>query len=251
MAMRRSWIMTADELHSMKKADFDATKEFITKTSDMIRLPYDKEMQEYQRHCVIWGTTNDPTFLRRQEGNRRFLPVHAEHAVDFEALTDDYVDQVWAEAVTLYREGNERLYLDTEESEVAELERDKYTEESPKMGLIEEYVSRLYPADWFDRTLDSRQMYLDHGPQDMMPEDVPVMQLDTVCAMQIWVEAMGQRRGDHKPFELKQITDELHRLEGWRLWPGKKAVPGYGRKVQVWVRESSLSDDVKNDLELI
>ena len=38
-----------------------------------------------------------------KKGNRRFLIVKSEDKVDFGALTDEYVDQLWAEAVSFYR----------------------------------------------------------------------------------------------------------------------------------------------------
>src|SRR5690606_33621462 len=108
--IQRSWIVLADEGFSLRKADAEVQKEFLTRTVDVFRMPYEREASAHPRHCVIWGTTNDEVFLRQQEGNRRYLIVHCERRVDFEALTDEYIDQLWAEAVHLYRNG-ERLYL--------------------------------------------------------------------------------------------------------------------------------------------
>jgi len=224
ITMQRSWIMTSDEGHSMKKADFDAQKEFITRTADIFRMPYDREAQVHKRHSVIWGTTNDEVFLRRQEGNRRFLIVHCERPVDFDALTDDYVDQLWAEAVQLYRAG-ESLFLDKEQSELAADTRENFTEEDALEGQIQEYLDTLVPADWDQYSPESRQMWLANAADGFSDGTA---RIDYVCSVQIWVEALGRRRGEHRRVDLLQITEALNALPGWTKLPGRKRVPGYG-----------------------
>ena len=66
--------------------------------------------------CVFGGTTNRQDFLPRDRtGNRRFLPVtvypeRAEvHILDDEAAVRAYIDQLWAEAMTVYRSGKYKL----------------------------------------------------------------------------------------------------------------------------------------------
>ena len=67
IAMQRAWIMTADEGHSLRKADFDAQKEFLTRTADVFRMPYEREAQVHKRHMVIWArpTTRSSSAARK------------------------------------------------------------------------------------------------------------------------------------------------------------------------------------------
>jgi predicted P-loop ATPase len=225
ITMQRSWIMTSDEGHSLRKADFDAQKEFLTRTADIFRMPYEREAQVHKRHCVIWGSTNDDVFLRRQEGNRRFLIVKCEDKVDFDVLTEEYVDQVWAEAVHLYKAG-EQLWLTQEESDLAAVHREAFTEEDALTGIIHEYLETLVPTNWDSMSPVDRQMWLMNSNDGMTP--LGTQRIDVVCSVQIWVEALGRRYGDHKRVDLLEISAALKQLEGWVSVPGRKRVHGYG-----------------------
>lgn len=236
ITMQRSWLMTADEGNSLKKADWDAQKEFLTRTADIFRMPYEREAGVHPRHCVIWGTTNDEVFLRRQEGNRRFLIVRAERPVDYALLTDEYVDQVWAEAVHLYRAG-EKLFLEDEQSEMAAAAREQFTEEDALGGIITEYLNTLVPADWDTMTPEARQMWLQNRNDGFSEGTEPITQ---VCSVQIWVEALGRRYGDHRRVDLLEINSALKTIPGWELRPGRRRVPGYGPQV-VFVRKPDVA----------
>lgn len=225
ITMQRAWIMTSDEGHSLRKADFDAQKEFLTRTADIFRMPYEREAQVHKRHCVIWGTTNDEVFLRKQEGNRRFLIVQCDQPVDDTKLTDAYVDQVWAEAVHLYRAG-EQLWLDDTESTLASKARESFTEEDALTGIIADYLDTLVPAGWDELTPEARQLWLMNQADGFA--GVGTVRLDRVCSLQVWMEAMGRRRGDHRRIDLLEITNALKALPGWRALPGTHRVPGYG-----------------------
>ena len=223
LAMQRSWIMVSDEGHSLRKVDADVQKEFLTRTEDVFRLPYEKDTLAHPRHCVIWSTTNDEVFLRRQEGNRRFLIVHCEHRVDFERLTPAYVAQVWAEAVYLYRAG-ETLFLEDEEAIMAAAEREAYTEEDALAGLITKYADTLKPAEWNEMALESRQLWLRDHEEGLVPEGV--LETETLCSAQIWAEALGRRLGEHRRTDLLEIVEAFKRL-GYQA-AGVQRTPLYG-----------------------
>lgn len=225
LTMQRSWIVTSDEGFSMKKSDADSLKEFLTRTHDVFRLPYEREVMNYPRHCVIWGTTNDPTFLRRQEGNRRYLIIHAEHEVDFEALTDDYVDQVWAEAVHLYRAG-EPLFLDKEGSAIAAQAREAYIEEDTLTGVIQEWLEQPVPSDWDEMSPEARILWRAEAADSLGP--VGTDRIMQTCSAQIWVECLGRPIGDRRRNDLLDIASSLRALPGWRPAPGRSRVPNYG-----------------------
>jgi predicted P-loop ATPase len=220
MALRAAWIITADEGHSLRKSDNDALKEFITRTHDTFRAPYDPVMRRHARHCVIWATTNDEVFLRRQEGNRRYLIVRSEDKVDFDAVTDEYVDQIWAEAVALWDDGQgERLYLDGLESLEAAEQREHFIEEDAYGGIIEGYLSLPVPENWAEMNVDKRREWMFAFREGMESEGSG--SIDEVCTAQIWVEAMDRRKGDAKRTDLIDIYNALLRLPDWERVPGR------------------------------
>lgn len=225
MAMTRSWIVVADEGFAMKKADNDQLKQFITQRQDVIRLPYDRQETTLLRRSVIWGTTNDPVFLRSQEGNRRFLIAHVVRKADFDLYTDEYVDQLWAEAVALYRAGD-RLFLDEAEEAMAETVRAASTEEDSLTGLIQAYLDTLVPEDWDSLRPESKRAWLMDAEQGRV---VGTHQMMMVCSLEIWEVALGNRRGDHSRTDILQITSALKGLPGWS-GPGPRPLrtPFYG-----------------------
>jgi predicted P-loop ATPase len=225
LAMRQSWILVSDEGHSFRKDEAEIQKEFLTRTSDTFRMPYDRETLSHPRHCVFWATTNDQTFLRRQEGNRRFLVVKCVNDVNFEAMTDDYVDQVWAEATYRYQLGNENLYLVQDEARLAAMEREPFVEEDALTGLVAEYLSTMVPEDWEERTLRDRAAWLRDRKDGFTTEgDTP---LTRVCSMQVWVEALDRRASEANRADLLQIAESLRRL-GWERVPKRVRLPEYG-----------------------
>ena len=110
--MRGKWLIEIGELSSMNRAETNDLKAFITRQADVNRKAYGKRSQTYPRQCIFIGTTNDDEYLRDATGGRRFWPVQTPE-FDLELLKEDR-DQLWAEALELYKAG-EKLYLDNPE----------------------------------------------------------------------------------------------------------------------------------------
>jgi hypothetical protein len=244
LTMQRSWIMVSDEGYSLRKAEADVQKEFLTRTEDVFRLPYDREAMAHPRHCVIWGTTNDEVFLRRQEGNRRFLIVRCTNKVDFDELTPEYINQLWAEAVDLYTSG-ELLFLTEEESQLASIEREEFTEEDALQGLVDEYLNTPVPSHWDELSPEARKIWLASRADGLVPEgDILV---ERTCSAQLWVEALGNRYGAHSRSDLLQINTVMKQLPNWRALPGRHRVPGYGVQL-VFQRVDNSAEDPRDVL---
>ena len=239
LAMQGSWIMTSDEGHSMRKADFDALKEFLTRTHDKFRMPYDRDTRDYPRRCVIWGTTNDPAFMKRQEGNRRFLPVTATEKVDFELLTEEYVDQVWAEAVHLYKAG-EQLWLDLDESLLAFDVRDTHMEDDPLPGKVEHFLETEIPSDWHTMGKMDQQMWLEN-PDSVIASSI-LCRIDLVCSAMV-LDGLGHR-SQLREGETRPIFKVLDSLPGWVKLPKQVHVPGYGKQTAFQRLESIEGHDL-------
>lgn len=234
MAMTRSWVTVADEGFAMKKADAEALKQFVTLTHDVIRLPYAREHVKLPRRQVIWGTTNDAVFLRAQEGNRRFLIVEVAEKLDFGKYSDEYVNQVWAEAVHIWKtskaqyglKDNPGLFLSASEEAAAESVRSMATEEDSMTGLIQAYLDTLVPENWVEMSPEERISWLRDEEQGIVSGTHPI---DVVCSLEIWEIALGRERGKHSRVDILQITNALKQLPGWfGPMPKPTRLPFYG-----------------------
>ena len=73
-------------------------------------------------------------------------------------MTQEEIDQIWAEAKTVWEKG-EKLWLDPEMEKEAIIRQEKHTEESAKTGLIQEYLDTLLPENWDDLDIGARRRY--------------------------------------------------------------------------------------------
>ncbi len=103
MAIGGVWIYELAELDSTKRAEHATVRNFISTKKDRIRLPYAKTMSDRPRQGILGATCNDREFLNDPNGSRRFIPIEVS-TVDIAWLRDN-VEQLWAEAVVLYRAG--------------------------------------------------------------------------------------------------------------------------------------------------
>ncbi len=100
-------IVELAEMKATKGMDNNYLKGFLSRSTDYIRLPYDRCASENVRRFVIIGTTNESEFLSDPTGNRRYFPfeVSPERAIigfgesGFRSQdAKEYILQVWAEA---------------------------------------------------------------------------------------------------------------------------------------------------------
>ncbi len=110
LAMRRSWIHELGELDTLRRAEVNELKAFLSRGTDRVRDPYQRMTVDRPRQGILIGTTNKDEYLKDETGGRRFWPVRCPGAVDVAGLERDR-DQLWAE--TLKRaESGESLWLD-------------------------------------------------------------------------------------------------------------------------------------------
>lgn len=117
------WVVEFAELSALRKADVELVKAIITMQVDRTRLSYGRLPVEILRQCVLGASVNPKAgqgYLTDSTGNRRFWPV-ACTAIDLDRV-ERKRDQLWAEAVSRYREG-EQWWLTDEESKLAEREQ--------------------------------------------------------------------------------------------------------------------------------
>lgn len=225
--LQGAWLIELAELSATRKAEAEAVKHFISKQEDAYRPAYGRQLAVFPRQCVFFGTTNDFVFLRDKTGNRRFWPVEVGKGERVKSLwkdlTEDEVDQIWAEAYAAWLIG-ESLVLEKELEEEAFHIQEVHTEESEKYGLMLEYLQRKLPEEWDDLDIGARRQYLHGSDFGEVPEGN--IQRTRVCAMEVWVELF---HGDPKqltPMQSREITDILRRIPGWEPYSQKR---GRGR----------------------
>lgn len=103
-------IVEMSELTSMRRSDMEALKAILTTTADDVRLSYERDSKTYPRTCVFAGSTNEvgQSYIFDVTGARRFWPVYVGECgiVDIGALKKAR-DQLWAEAVVAYNDGED------------------------------------------------------------------------------------------------------------------------------------------------
>ena len=109
-ALQGVWIQEIPELDSMRRKEVTEIKAFLAKQFDRYRVRYDRLWTTRQRQVVIVGTTNEDTFLSDSTGSRRYWVADVVGQIDPERIRRER-DQLWAEAVALYRSG-EQWWLD-------------------------------------------------------------------------------------------------------------------------------------------
>lgn len=210
------WILEMGEMMATKKADIEATKHFLSKTEDIYRVAYGRRTSRFPRQCVFIGTTNDREFLRDKTGNRRFWPidvgVQKNSKSVFDDLTEYEINQVWAEAVELWKAG-EKLFLTGEEEKEAKKQQEEHSEESAKAGLIEEYLNRLLPEDWYELSIPEKRNFIQGSEFGESKEGT--LRRDKTCVMEIWVELFNGDPKQLTPMQSREINDILSGLKGW------------------------------------
>ena len=108
------WIIEMSEMIATANAkSIEEIKSFLSKQKETYKVPYETHPADRLRQCVFAGTTNRQDFLPRDRtGNRRFIPVPVDaelaeaHILDNEEDSRAHIDQLWAEAMTIYNSGN-------------------------------------------------------------------------------------------------------------------------------------------------
>lgn len=221
------WIIEIAELEAFNKSEVSRIKQFLSLRTDRFRAAYGRHVKEIPRACIFFGTTNASTFLRDETGNRRFWPVDTAEAKQtksvFTDLTDEVVDQMWAEAFVRWQL-NEPLYLTGALEEEARLKQEEHREVSTREGIIREFLERQVPEDWGNWSLDKRRMFWAGTVQD----DIKLVDRDRVCALEVWCEAFGGSMRDMKQTDTREINAVIASAAGWHKAASPMRAGAYG-----------------------
>ena len=199
--LRGVWIVEVAELDAFRKTDVSRIKQFLSLRADRFRAAYGRNVKEIPRTCIFFGTTNKQEFLQDTTGNRRFWPIdtgEVRHPKNvWKDLTDDEINQLWAEAYVRWQLG-EPLYLTgaIEEEAIAR----------------QEFMEQQVPEDWHKWSLDRRRMFWAGSVQG----ELPLVPRDRICAMEIWCEAFGGSIKEMKSADTKELNAIIAATPGWK-----------------------------------
>ncbi len=146
LTLAQTFMVNFEELESLTKQGIDSMKALISTNSASYRRLFTSEMQVWRRHASLFGSTNKTGFLSDSE-NSRWLPFEITD-IDYDYNNWDTgekidIDNVWAEAVHLWRKG---FYAQPTAEEFQQLNKlhEKHAYSSDADLYVEDYTK---PSD--------------------------------------------------------------------------------------------------------
>lgn len=218
------WLIEMAEMMATKKAEQEAIKLFLSKTEDIYRAAYGKRTVRHPRQCIFFASTNDNDFLRDRTGDRRYWPVKCGVQPCTKNIFRDLpgeVDQIWAEALMVYRE---MITLGTifdlpkdVQEEAAEVKK-RHTEVNDNAGMVYEYLQIPITNEWYKLDRFERRDYINSYTADKF--DAGAVAREKICVAEVWVECYGGDPKNLTPLKSREINDILRTFDDWELASG-------------------------------
>ena len=213
------WIIEMSEMIATANAkSIEEIKSFLSKQKETYKVPYETHPADRLRQCVFAGTTNRQDFLPRDRtGNRRFIPVPVDaelaevHILDDEEDSRAYIDQLWAEAMTIYNSGNYKLAFSPAMQETLQVHQQDFMQEDAQAGMIYTFLE-----DYTGDRVCSKQLYAEALGNTNIPAE---WETRAICE----IMNTGISRGD---------------IQGWQAHKTAKRYPKYGVQ-KGWERVTS------------
>lgn len=141
------WLYEIAELDAFNRADTTRIKAFVSSQVDRFRAPYDRAPKDWPRETVFAGTTNQDEYFKDTTGNTRYWPWRVEEVdqINLDGLAAAR-DQLFAQAVALFREGARWHPTREEQQTLFEPEQASREVADPWQTLIAEWL-RGEPSD--------------------------------------------------------------------------------------------------------
>lgn len=141
--MLRAWIVNDDEMTATARSSFEDLKKFASAERLEFRKAYGRITTNEYKNFVLARTTNQVQYLKDKTGSRRFLPnlVNKKDQLlsPVDHLTQEEIDQIWGEAVSLYQNGFS-FQLTEEENKMLEKHRDEFIYVEPFEEQIDTFL---------------------------------------------------------------------------------------------------------------
>lgn len=213
------WLVEIAELDAFRRTDIARIKQFLSLRADRYRAAYGRHVKELPRCCVFFGTCNEMEFLQDTTGNRRFWPVDVMTDTPtksvFTDLTDEVINQLWAEAKARWQLG-ETLYLTGALESEAKIKQEEHREASVREGLIMEFAERQVPSDWAKWSIDRRRDYWAGAAHAQEGTTIELVDRDRISAIEVWCELLGGSMRDMKSSDTREINGVLSMMPGWK-----------------------------------
>mgnify|MGYP002954181676 CR=1 FL=1 len=213
------WIIEMSEMIATANAkSIEEIKSFLSKQKETYKVPYETHPADRLRQCIFAGTTNRQDFLPRDRtGNRRFIPIPVDaelaevHILDNEEESRTYIDQLWAEAMTIYNSGNYKLAFSPAMQETLQAHQQDFMQEDAQAGMIYAFLE-----DYTGDRVCSKQLYAEALGNTNIPAE---WETRAICE----IMNTGISRGD---------------IQGWQAHKTAKRYPKYGVQ-KGWERVTS------------
>lgn len=211
--LRGKWVCEINELLALTKAkEQEAAKAYITRQVDSYRKPWDRNVSDFPRRCIMIGSTNRSDPLTDKTGNRRYYPVEV-HSNGYEVFSHeqeirDYIMQCWAEAKARMDRGEMPNYADQSLTEDYRAAQEAATQDDWRVGAIQAYLEKKIPGE-------------------------------AVCIREVAHRALSVNPDlpkDPTLAESKDIGMIIDKLPEWERSPTKRTCGSYGRQ-RCWVKK--------------
>ena len=214
------WIMEMAELKALRKQEREAVKNYISKRVDTYRKAFERNVTVNKRQCIFIGTTNDRKFLDDPTGNRRFWVVDVDITkatkTVWDDLTEEVRNQIWAEAVELFRSGeNINRLSETSLKEASELQQ-SHSEDNDLLGLIEEYLKIPLPSNWNLLGIQERRQWISATSDYRDDNKLDKKERTKVSAIEVWCECLQKNEADITKGRSREINECLDKIPGWK-----------------------------------
>lgn len=218
------WFIEMSEMTATAKSkSVEEIKSFLSRQKETYKIPYETHPEDRLRQCVFCGTSNNLRMLPLdRSGNRRFIPViiHPEnaecHILENEQESREYIIQVWAEVMVIFKSGNYTMEFSEEvENYLKELQRELMPEDTNE-GVIKTFLED------FDG--------------------------EYVCTKLLYSEALGHGDSEELPFHIsRQLSEIMDQMDGWKI--GKQhRFKKYGSQ-RSWIRDKSCKQTLSTEEE--
>ena len=171
------WIIEMSEMIATANAkSIEEIKSFLSRQKEVYKIPYETHPEDRLRQCVFGGTSRA------------------------------YIEQLWAEAMTIYRSGDFKLSFSPEMVRYLKEHQRDFMPEDTKAGMIQAYLDRYTGS--------------------------------MVCSKQLFREALNHPFDEPKQWEIREVNDIMnHCVTGWHYFSNPRMFPEYGRQ-KGWEREA-------------
>ncbi len=213
------WIMEMGELTALKKSERETIKQYISKQSDTYRKAFERNVTVNKRQCIFIGTTNDTEFLNDPTGGRRFwvIDTHVEKRIKtvWDDFTEEERNQVWAEAVEIYKAGEIINGLPDDVSAAAAEIQQSHSEDNDMVGIIERYLDTKIPEKWETLSIAERCQWINATDEFRNESGESLKRREQVTVIEVWCECFRKDKADINNLQSRKISECLKKL-GWK-----------------------------------